>query len=153
MILDAYGRLAADQTLTASGASTNVLDFGLLQKDLGPGEGLTILVHVLSLPAAGGTYTVGLRTSDTLSGSALGGSPVTLLTRTIGATSPAGSQFEVPIPKDLYNAAAGKGLLEYLDLYFTLGGSNPSLEIAAELVPSKFQQEYNGNLASGFTIE
>lgn len=137
--------LDSDSTLTSDGPSAKAQDTASVTGMLGVGTPLGIAVTVLSAPAAGGTYTVGLRTGATYSSNAIQ-SPTTLLTRTIPATATAGEVFWIDIPNE------STGLLqEYIDLYFTLGGSNPRLEVKSEIKPRNFQDNWEA-AKNGYSV-
>lgn len=111
MLMDRQNLFSSAQAVTASAASTDIIDLGS-SRDVGAGEALEVIVVVDASFTAGGAATldVALQT-DTSSGF---GSAVTLLSTgaTALASLAAGSsiaRFKVP-----------RGTLRYLRLYYTV---------------------------------
>jgi len=111
MLMDRQNLFSSAQAVTASAASTDIIDLGS-SRDVGAGESLEVIVVVDTTFTAGGSATldVALQT-DTSSGF---GSAVTLLSTgaTAVATLAAGvalARFKVP-----------RGTLRYLRLYYTV---------------------------------
>lgn len=145
MYVDSNLLLSDAQALTASGASTDVLDLKV-DADVGRGEpmGLVVVVDV----AADGTttdetYEFAIETDDNSSFS----SATALISRTIGyASLTAGSKHIIPFT--LSNE-------RYLRLYATLGGTTPSITLTAYVAPMCQIDTGSGEVyyASGYTIE
>lgn len=131
MILDAQLQFSADQALTVTAASTNVIDLGA---DRNPGIGTqpmeVLIVVKVALDATTGdeTYTATVQTDDNAAFS----SPTTVtpaVTMTRGDA--AGTQYRIPIPSS--------GITErYLRINYTLGGTTPTATVDAWLQPSHF---------------
>ena len=81
MILDAENTFSKEQAVTATAASTTILDLG--PGDHGPSERISLVVQADGFTA--GALSVELKTSDALSSGALS-SPVTVATFPITAT-------------------------------------------------------------------
>lgn len=143
MIIDNQNLLSDAQALTASGASTNLIDLGS-DRDFGVGEPMAVVVTV-DVAADGTTtdetYAFAIQTDDNASFS----SATTLESRTIGyASLTAGSQHVLNFPSD--------GSCErYVRLYATLGGTTPTITFTAFVTPVSAIQN-NRLYADGITI-
>lgn len=121
--------------LAASGNSQKAQDFGAVQSNIGVGRPIGIALTVNAAPAAGGTYLVTLETAAAWAAGALTAPVIALVDRVIPADTPAGTTFWIDIPGEV------TGLMkEYIDLLYTLGGSNPTLNVSAEIRPRDFQE-------------
>lgn len=116
---------ASGQTLTASGASANFINHraaGLVAH----GTQMVATVVLKAAPVATGTYAVKLQTDDNSSFS----SPTDLTPDfTIPATAKKGDKFAIAIPKHAK-------VEQYTRLYFTLGGTSPSITLDAWMADS-----------------
>lgn len=129
MIIDKENEYADGQALTASGASTNIIDHGAVN-DLGHGEPLGVLVTV-DVAADGTTTDETYQFALQADNDSAFGSATTVWSKSIGyATLVAGYQFVIPI---------GQGDIteQYSRLYLTLGGTTPSITYTAQLLPLK----------------
>lgn len=119
MILDAQTLFSDAQALTASAASTNLIDLGAAGRDMGRGRKLMIRLNVdtaLTDSGSDSTVTVTLQTDDNDSFS----SATTAQTLfTIAATAAAGT---------VYRAYVAPGALDerYCRLYYTMNNGNLS---------------------------
>jgi hypothetical protein len=114
MILDKENLFSDAQAVTATASSTNVLK---LPKGLAKGEPVRLLCQVTETFATLTSLTVGVRTSATLSGANLSGPTTLVSTAAVPAASlVAGYQFTVEFMPS--------GTLDYVDLNYTVGGSN-----------------------------
>lgn len=143
MYLDSQLLFSDAQALSATAASTNLVDLGV-DANQGIGEPLAVVITV-DVAADGTTtdetYAFALQTDDNSSFS----SAATILSRTIGyASLTAGSQHVIPVPADT-------SLERYVRLNYTLGGTTPTVTVTAALVPQKFLQNYQA-VADGVTI-
>lgn len=127
MFLDAQLYLAPAQTLTASGPSTNVFDGGGFQnRNLTDGEGLCLFYNLPVAPASGGTYAINLQGADD---AAFTVNLVNFPTTTLQASDlVVGKKGIIAIP-------ALTTMPRYLRVYFTLGGTTPSITINAAIEP------------------
>jgi hypothetical protein len=128
MILDAQLQFSADQALTTTAASTNVLDM-LADRNLGLGSvplAVLIVVKVATDGTTGDeTYSAQLQTDDNAafsSATSIGGAI------TIARGAAAGTKYAVPLP-------IGTDVERYLRLNYTLGGTTPTATLDAFLVP------------------
>lgn len=130
MFVDAQLQLAAAQTLTASGASTNVVDFGAFQnRNITDGEGMAVFFNLPVAPASGGTYQLAIQTADD---AAFTVNATTLSTTTLQAADlVAGKKGLLAIP-------ALTTIQRYLRLNLTLGGTTPSITLNAYVEPIHF---------------
>jgi hypothetical protein len=114
-ILDRQILFSNEQAITASAASTDVIDLGA-NRDIGAGEPLYVLVQVMQAFDALTSLTIALQTSATENFV----SPVQLTARTVALASlTAGATFSVgPVPG---------GTLRYVRLYYTVTGSSPTV--------------------------
>lgn len=124
MKLDALYELSRDQALTATGVSTNDIDFKM-DRDMGRGNQMVVAI-VPSVAAdvsnADETYTFSLLTDNDVAF----GSPTTIMSTTIaGALLKVGATHVLPLP--LSNE-------RYLRLAVTLGGTTPSITFSAYLM-------------------
>lgn len=142
MYIDALHLMSDSQALTATAASTNVIDLAN-DSNIGIGEPMAVVVTVevaADNTTGDETYSVALQTDDNGSFS----SASTLLTRSIAAGAAAGSKIVIPVPADT-------GAERYLRLNYTLGGTTPSVTVSAFLIPQNMVQNYVA-YADGFTI-
>lgn len=131
MFIDAFNTFSDAQALTASAASTNVIDLGA-DRNIGIGEPMAVLITV-DVAADGTTgdetYTAKLQT-DSAEGFGTA-SDVTVAISIPRTTSVAGTKFVIPVPPNTDTK-------RYLRVYYTLGGTTPTLTVTAVLVPMKF---------------
>ncbi|MCA7962505.1 hypothetical protein LGM54_06005 [Burkholderia cenocepacia] len=137
MYIDSLLEFSRAQALSASGASTNIIDLGS-DRDIGPGRPLwvVIAVQVAADNTTGDeTYSVALQTDDNAAFS----SPTTIATVAPAAASlPAGARLVIGMP------FANE---RYLRLNYTLGGTTPSVTLNAFLTdqdPSSWQAYPDG---------
>ncbi|GAB5471749.1 MAG: phage protein [Rhodospirillales bacterium] len=129
MLIDSRLVFSDAQALTASAASTDRVDLGQ-DRDIGPGRTLYLVIAVQEAADAttgNETYSFALQTDS----SAGFGSATTLVSRSISAAElTAGSQHVLPMT--LTNE-------RYLRLYYTLGGTTPSVTVTAWLTDQEPQ--------------
>ncbi len=129
MLIDSRLEFSDGQALTASAASTNIVDLGQ-DRDIGPGRTLYLVLSVdvaADYGNADETYAVALQTDSAAAFS----SATTLVSRTIAAAElAAGSQHVIPVT--LTNE-------RYLRVYYTLGGTSPSVTVNAWLTDQEPQ--------------
>ena len=137
MYIDSLYEFSRAQALSASGASTNVIDLSS-DRDIGPGRPLwvVIAVQVAADNTTGDeTYSIALQTDDNAAFS----SPTTIATVAPAAASlPAGARLVIGMP------FANE---RYLRLNYTLGGTTPSITLNAFLTdqdPSSWQAYPDG---------
>lgn len=131
--LDAHGLYSDSQVAAASAASTNLIDHGQ-DRNLGLGEPLAAVVTVEAIDAANAdeTYAFALQTDDAEgfpSAVQVGGSV------NIPRASAVGSQFVLVLPIDL-------DVERFTRLFYTLGGTTPSITVTSRLVPAKFVERF-----------
>lgn len=142
MIIDKQLQFSDSQALTATAASTNIIDSGI-DGNLGVGEPMAVVVTI-EVAADGAnadeTYSVALQ-SDSDVGF---GSAVELSSISIPRGSAAGSKFVLPVPAD----SRGD---QYFRVNYTLGGTTPSATVSCHMIPQSFiQNDYY--FADGFTV-
>ncbi len=127
MILDSQNLYSDAQALTATGASTNLIDHGS-DRNLGIGEPLALVI-VLDVAADGGnsdeTYSAQLQTDDNSgfsSATSVGGA-ITITRGTAAAT-----KYVMAVPPDTT-------FERYSRVNFTLSGTTPSVTVTAFLQP------------------
>lgn len=143
IILDAHNQFSDSQALTATAASTNIIDFGA-DRNIGIGEKLSAIVNIevaSDFTTGNETYVIGVETDDNSSFS----SPAVLSTTTLVGSVAAGTIISIPIPADLR-------MERYLRLNYTLGGTTPSVTLSAHLMPSNNGVEVISHYADGLTI-
>lgn len=126
MIIDAQHLFSDAQALSATGASTNIIDLGS-DRNIGLGEPMAVVVTIdvaADRTTGDETYTVQLQTDDNaaFSSAANVGGAYSILQYT------AGSRFVIPLP-------IGTETERYLRLNYTLGGTTPSITVTAFLTP------------------
>jgi hypothetical protein len=132
--LDAQLTLSDSQALTATAASTNVIDFGSLVGVAG-GEPLAVVINVevaADNTTGNETYSVALQTD----GDVAFGSAQTVGTFTIPAGAAAGTTVCLPF---IPNAAFSE---QYYRLNYTLGGTTPTVTLSAYVVPLNMVDTY-----------
>lgn len=140
MILDRQLSLSDGQALTATAASTDVIDFGAVRQ-IGVGEPLYVVLNFAV--GAGGTsptMNVAFQTDDNSGFS----SAATLFTSPTyaAAAMTAGTQYVYPLPVS--------GMERFFRLNYTLGGTSPTMTLDAHIVT---QAQLNALYPSGFSIQ
>lgn len=142
MNLDAQGLFSDAQALTATAASTNLIDFGV-DGNIGIGEPMSVVL-VLDVAAddttGDETYAVALQVDDNASFS----SAAQIGSATITRGDAAGTRYVIPVPQD----ETGE---QYMRINYTLGGTTPTVTVTAFLTPSSGIDNYV-KYADGFTI-
>lgn len=143
MILDEQNQYSLGQELTATAVSQNIIDHGV-GSNIGIGEPMCILL-TLDVAADGTTgdetYTAALQTDDNenfTSATQVGG------TITITRGDPAGTRYVLSVPPDT-------AMEQYSRLYYTLGGTTPTVTVSAHLIPQQNMDNYI-SYANGFAI-
>lgn len=142
MYVDGKGLFSDTQALTASAASTNVIN---LVKDgnLGIGEPMSIVIIVdvaLDYTTEDETYVATLQTDELEAF----GSPTTVASVTMAGGAVAGTRYVLPVPADT-------SCEEHIRVYYTLGGTTPTGSVTAFLIPSNMIDN-SVDYASGYTI-
>jgi hypothetical protein len=131
MILDAQLQFSADQALTATAASTNVIDLGA-DRNLGIGavplEVLVVVKVASDFTTGDETYTITVQTDDNAAFSSA--TTVTPAVAIVGAQA-AGYQVRIPLPSSTI-------MERYIRLNYTLGGTTPTVTVDAWLTPTHF---------------
>jgi len=131
MYIDAQLLLSDAQALTATAASTNVIDLGV-DNNIGVGNPMAIVL-TLDVAAddtdANETYQVDVETDTTDAF----GAAVVIGTATIVAGEAAGTRKVILLPADL----SGK---QFIRLNYTLGGTTPSVTVTAFMTAANMVQ-------------
>lgn len=125
MITDSRLLFTASQALAATAALTDYIDLGV-DRDIGPGQPLYWVVHVLAAPDAttgDETYTFNLQTDDNAAFS----SPNTVATLTVPRTAAAGAIFVGVVPPVVGSNE------RYLRVNAVLAGTTPSVTVQSYL--------------------
>lgn len=141
MYVDKELKVSDGQALTATAASTDLIDLSVANIDRGKAMAMHISLDVAADDTTGDeTYSVALQT-DSDSGF---GSAVELGTATITRGDAAGSKYVINLPSDGSSD-------RYLRLNYTLGGTTPTVTVTAFLAPV---DAFDGNdlYANGYTI-
>lgn len=142
MYIDAYNQFSDAQALTATAASTNVLDLGA-DGNVGIGEPMVVRLH-LDVAADGTTgdetYSVALQADDNSGFS----SATEIGSVTITRDDAAGSIYHIPVKPDTTAE-------QYLRLNYTLAGTTPSVTVTAFLIPQSMI-DADVKYANGYTI-
>jgi len=141
MFIDAQNLFSDSQALTATAASTNLIDLGV-DRDIGVGEPLAVVLTVeVAADATTGneTYQVDVETDDNSSFSS-----ASVIARRIptAAELALGTVMVIPLPNTNER---------YLRLNYTLGGTTPTVTLSAHLAPLSMVQN-NRTYADGFSI-
>lgn len=133
MILDKLGTMSDKQALTVTAASTNTIDLGVsgtpvgavnpIQRDLGKGNKIPLLVQVTKTFVGPTSITIAMQTDSVEAFSA----PVTLTSQTfLLADLKAGARMGLPVVP--YGVTK-----RYLRMYYTVSGSATAGEITAAI--------------------
>lgn len=142
MYLDAQHLFSDAQALTASAASTNLVDLGG-DHNVGIGEPMAVVISVdVALDGTTGdeTYVFTVEADSTAAFS----SAATIATKTAARGDAAGTKYVLPIPAD-------ESAEQFLRVYYTLGGTTPTGTVTAFLIPQSMIQNYV-SYPDGFTI-
>ena len=143
MIIDSQNLFSDAQALTASAASTNLIDLGA-ENEQGIGEPMAVVMTVdvaADFTTGDETYVFNVEV-DAL---AAFGSAVTAISKTIlAAALTAGSQHIIPIPPD-------ESMERFVRIGYVLAGTTPTLTITAMLMPMSMVQNDKYHL-DGITI-
>ena len=134
MYIDRQNKVSISQALTATAASTDLIDLGS-DRNIGVGEPMAFVVNVDV--AAGGTsptLAVAIQTDDNASFSSA--TTVASSATLAAAQLVAGAQFVIPVPPDL-------SMERFVRLNYTLGGTSPTVTVSAQLQPMNMIQNYS----------
>jgi hypothetical protein len=143
MILDGHLQFSNSQSLTATAASTNVIDLGI-DRNIGIGEQLAVVLNVevaSDFTTGDETYSIAVQADDNASFS----SAATVGTFTIVGAVAAGTKYVFILPADLTTE-------RFLRLNYTLAGTTPSVTLSAHLMPANNGIDNSVNYTSGFTV-
>lgn len=140
MYIDAQLLLSDAQALTATGASTNIIDLGA-DRNVGIGEPLAVVITCdAALAGTSPTFQATIQADDN-SGFASPGSVASGLTYSALA---AGEKVVLPIPPDASSE-------RFIRLNYTLGGTAPTVTVTAFVIPLSCIQN-NQVFADAITI-
>jgi len=138
MILDAQQQFSADQNLTATGVSTNVIDLSV-DRNIGKGEPMAVvLTFAGDVGGTTPTFQVQVQT-DTVEGFS---SPTTIAESQVVTSALDGQSIVVPI---------GYENEQFLRLNLVLGGTSPDATFSAYLQPMSMI-DGTDDYASGYSI-
>lgn len=143
MTQDRENQYSGAEVVAASGASQDVVDHGA-DRNLGIGEPMVVVITLDEEPKESDgneTYAAKLQTDEDASfGSATDvGESITIL-----RTAAAGTRYVIPVPPDTKMERVSR-------LYYTLGGTNPSMTVTARMMPQRLIQN-NVVYPKGYTI-
>ena len=158
MFLDAYLQFSDSQALTATALSTNVVDLGAADRNIGKGEPLGVLISVevaADQTTGDEDYTFDV---ETASNAAITTARKLLARRVFESGTPtapaenadllvAGFRFVLPIPPGGLDEAE-----RYLAVRYTLAGTTPTITVSAHLLPMSMIEVEKAHYADGFTI-
>jgi len=142
MYLDAQLLFSDAQALTATAASTNIVDLGV-DGNIGIGEPMAVVVVVdVALDDTTGdeTYVIDVEADDNSGFS----SATTIATKTATRGDAAGTRYVLSLPAD-------DSAERYIRVNYTLGGTTPTGTVTAFLIPQNMIQN-DKYYADGFTI-
>lgn len=116
MITDYENILSDDQAITATASSTNVIDLAGASVDPGIGARRLLRITVTEAFTNLTNLAFALRTSNTLSGTALASATTVYTITKLLAALTLGAKIDIPLPP---------GLNRYIDLNYTVTGSAP----------------------------
>lgn len=133
MLIDAQCLFSESQAITADANSTNYMDLGTQARNLFDGEPMAVvlIVDVAADHTTGDeVYEFQIQTDDNTSFS----SATALVTKTILYSAlTAGAKHVLPIP-------VGSTLERYLQVYYNVGGTTPTITVTAFLQPLNMVQ-------------
>lgn len=143
MHLDAQHLYSDAQALTATAASTNLIDHGPgAERRLGSGEPMAVVITVdVALAGTSPTFQATLQSDD----AAGFGSAATVAQSQSYSALAAGAKVVIPIPP-------GVATERYTRLNYTLGGTTPTITVTAFLMPMSMIQN-DAVYADGFAIQ
>lgn len=140
MYIDSQHLLSDAQALTATAASTNVIDLGS-DRNVGVGEPLAVVIICdVALAGTSPTFIATIQADDNSGFS----SAATVIACPQKSAIAAGDQIVLPLPADAMTE-------RYLRLNYTLGGTSPTVTVTAFLQPLSMVQNYQ-SYADGFNI-
>lgn len=140
MFIDSQHLFSDAQALTATAASTNLIDLGA-DRNIGVGEPLCVVITCdVAMGGTSPTLVVTLQADDNSSFS----SAATVLALPSKSALAAGDQLVLPVPADLLTE-------RYVRLNYTVGGTSPTVTLTAALQPSSMVQNYS-SYAKNYTI-
>lgn len=126
MILDEQLQFSDEQTLTASGSSTNLINLGA-DRNIGIGKPMAAMIVLDTVPDAGNadeTYAAKVQV-DTVEAFS---SPTDIVGEvTIPRGTAAGTRYAIPLPPDTT-------MQQFVRLFLTIAGTTPSITFTAALV-------------------
>lgn len=142
MFRDKLNEYSDAQALTATAASTNVIDHGPgTERRLGTGEPMAAVISVdVALAGTSPTFQATLQSDD----AAAFGSAATVAESAQYSALAAGAKVIIPIPP-------GQATERFTRLNYTLGGTTPTITVTAHLVPMSMIENYAA-YADGFAI-
>lgn len=158
MLLDALLQFSDSQALTATALSTNVIDTGSVDRNLGQGEAMGVVINVeVSADQTTGdedymfdvetASDAGLTTARKLLGRRIfeSGTPAAPLED--ADLLVAGFRFVIPLPP----GALGESE-RYIGLRYTLAGTTPTITVSAHLMPMSMIEPAKVTYPKGYTI-
>ena len=141
MIYDAQNQYSDAQALTATGASTNLIDHGAAERRLGSGEPLGVGISVdTALAGTTPTFVAALQSDDAV---AFPSPTVVAQSKSYDALA-AGARVIIPLPP-------GQATERFTRMNYILGGTTPTITVTAFLAPLSFLGEWAA-YADGFNI-
>lgn len=140
MFIDAQHLFSDAQALTATAASTNLIDLGA-DRNIGVGEPMAVVITCdVAMAGTSPTFIATVQADDNSSFS----SAATVIACPQKSAIAAGEQIVIPLPSD--------SMVErYMRVNYTLGGTSPTVTVTAHLMPMSMIQNYQ-SYADGFTI-
>lgn len=139
MIIDSQHLFSDAQALTATAASTNLIDLGA-ERRIGIGEPLAVVISCdVALGGTSPTFVATLQSDDNASFS----SAASVVASSSISTFAAGAKLVIPIPQG--------NTERYIRLNYTLGGTSPTITVTSFLQPMNMIQN-DVVYADGITI-
>jgi hypothetical protein len=138
--IDAQNLFSDAQALSATGASTNLIDLSQ-DRNIGIGRAMAVVVTFdVALAGTSPTIAIAIQADDNAAFS----SPGTVATTPALTAAAQGAQVVLPVPPDLLTE-------RFIRLLYTLGGTTPTATVTAFLAPQN--QVQNATLyAAGVTV-
>ena len=142
MYIDKQLLVSEAQAVSSDGYATNVIDLGVAGRNIAAGEQMAFVVFVdTAADAADGDETYEFQIHESAASNM--GSPTTLLTKAVSRTLlTAGAKVILPVPETA---------LQYLSVYYNVGGTSPSITVTTALIPLSMVDQYK-SYANNYTI-
>lgn len=141
MFIDSQHLFSDSQALTATAASTNLIDLKVATTRIGVGEPMCVVISCEV--AMGGTSPTMIATLQSDDNSSFSSAATVVVSPTFSSFA-AGAKYVLPIPP-------GTATEQYIRLNYTMGGTSPTITVSAFLMPMSMVDNY-ASYADAITI-